>query len=143
VLAISSCRSSAPPGGQRGGQPGDVGGGRDLGGVDELGGFALQGDRRGGDGAAGGLPVHLGQPGVGEVAGGDPGGDHGGQGPAQPGALPAVGAAFTIFCMWGGLDVLAGDRGDDRGGEPLAQPSLGIGVLADQARPAGCRSGER
>ena len=67
----------APSGGQGLAEPGDVGGGGDLAGVDELRGLALHADLRAGCGPAGGLPVHFAQPRVGQVPAGDPGGDHG------------------------------------------------------------------
>ena len=126
----------APSGGQGLAEPGDVSGGGDLGGVDELRGLALHADLRAGRGPVPGLPVHLPQPRVGQVPAGDPGGDHGGQAPVQPGALARGGRGVDRLLHVGDLDVLAGDRGDDRGDEPLAQPPLGVGVLG-RPRPAG------
>ena len=78
---------SAPSGGQGLAEPGDVGGGGDLGGVDELRGLSLHADLRAGRGPVPGLPVHFPQPRVGQVPAGDPGGDHGRQAPVQPGAF--------------------------------------------------------
>jgi hypothetical protein len=108
----------------------------DLGGADELRGFPGDGHLRARRGPAGGLPVHLFQPGAGQVPGGDPRGDHGRQAPVQPRALPRGGRGVDDLLHVGDPDVLAADRADDRGDEPLAQPALGIGVPAGP-RPAG------
>jgi hypothetical protein len=133
----------APPGGQGPAEPGHIMIGGDLGGVDEQGRFPGDGHLRAGRGPARGLPVHLLEPGAGQVPGRDPRGDHGRQAPAQPRALPRGGRGVDDALHVGQADVLAGNPADDRGGEPLAQPALGVGVLADHARPVGCRSADR
>ena len=109
--------------------------GGDLGGVDEQGRFPGDGHLRAGRGPARGLPVHLLEPGAGQVPGRDPRGDHGRQAPAQPRALPRGGRGVDDALHVGDPDVLAADPRDDRGGEPLAQPALGIGVLAGPRPP--------
>jgi hypothetical protein len=58
---------AVPPGGQRPAELVDVGVGGDLGGVDEQRRFPGHADLRGGQQALAGLPVHLGQPRVGQV----------------------------------------------------------------------------
>ena len=126
----------APSGGQGPAEPGDVGIGGDLGGAGELRGFPGDAHQRARRGPVPGLPVHLPQPGVGQVPGRDPRRDHGGQPPVQPGALPGRGRGVDHLLHVGDPDVLAGHRGDDRGGEPGAQPPLGVGVLAGP-RPIG------
>jgi hypothetical protein len=57
---------AVPPGGQRPAEPADVIVGGDLGGVDPQRRFPGHGDLRGGQQAVPGLPVHLGQPRVGQ-----------------------------------------------------------------------------
>ena len=125
----------APPGGQGPAEPGHVSMSRDLGRVDEQGGFPGDGDPRAGRAPAGGLPVHLPQPGAGQVPGCDPRGDHGRQAPAQPGALACGGGGVDDALHVGEADVLAADRREDWGDEPLAQPPLGVGVLAGPRPP--------
>jgi hypothetical protein len=126
---------TAPPGGQGVAEPGDVSVGGDLGGADELVGFSLRAGPGGGGGPAGGLPVHLREPGAGQVPAADSCGDHGGQAPVQPGALALGGRGADCFLHVGDLDVLAGEAGDDRGDEPVAQPALGVGVLGGPRLP--------
>ena len=126
----------APPRGQGLAEPGDISAGGDLGGVDELRGLSLHAALRAGRGPAGGLPVNVPQPRVGQVSAPDSRRDHGRQAPVQPGALARGGRGVDRLLHVGDLDVLAGDGGDDRGHEPLAQPPLGVGVLG-RPRPGG------
>ena len=126
----------APSGGQGLAEPGHIITSGDLGGVDELRGFPGDAHLRARARAGRGLPVHLFQPGAGQVPGRDPRRDDGRQAPAQPCALPRGGRGVDDLLHVGDPDVLAADRGDDRGDEPLAQPPLGIGVPAGP-RPAG------
>ena len=100
----------APPGGQGPAEPGDVSIGGDLGRVDEQGRFPGDGHLRARRGPPGGLPVHLLQPGAGQVPGRDPRGDQGRQAPAQPRALPRGGRGVDDALHVGEADVLAADR---------------------------------
>jgi hypothetical protein len=68
---------AVPPGGQCLAEPGDVGAGGDLGGVDEQRRFPGHADLRGRQRTVPRLPMHLGQPRADQVAALDPGADQG------------------------------------------------------------------
>ena len=121
---------AVPPGGQGLAEPGYIGVGGDLGGVDEQRRFPGHAYLRGGECAVPSLPVHLGQPLVDQVPALDPGAYQGRDHPLDAPAFPWGGRGVDDLLHAPGLDVLADDRVDDGGGEPLAQAALGMRVLA-------------
>ena len=120
----------APPGGQGLAEPGDIGVGGDLGGVDELRGFPGDADQRGGRGRPPACQCTSRSRGLTRYPAVIPAVTRADRHRLQPGALPGGGRGVDDLLHVGDPDVLAGDRGDDRGDEPGAQPPLGIGVLA-------------
>ena len=90
-----------------------------------------------------GLPVHLPQPGAGQVPGRDPRGDHGRQAPAQPRALPRGGRGVDDALHVGDPDVLAADRPMTGATNRSHSRRWVSACLRDHGRPAGCRSADR
>ena len=121
---------AAPPGAKRPPEPGDVAAGRDLGRIDPQRRFPREADRGRGHRPVPGLPVHLGQPRVGEVAAVQARADQGRDHPPDPVALARRGCGVDDRLRVGDGDVLAGDRADNRDGEPRAQSALGVRVPA-------------
>ena len=82
-----------------------------------------------GRGAAGGLPVHLLQARVNQIAAVEACPDQGGDAPLGPGAFPGGGGGVHHRLHVSDRDVLARQAADHRGQVPGAEPPLGIGVL--------------
>jgi hypothetical protein len=123
---------------------GDIGVPGDLGGIDEQGRLPGHGHLRHGRGAVPpGLPVHLLQPGAGQVSAADTSPDQRRDQGMEPAAFLCRRGGVDDSLHVGDPDVLASQAADDRGHESLAQPPLSVGVLAGPLLVGGSRSGDR